>query len=1398
MLNRLLVATKKDSIRSILVLFFFFLLIIESASLYLNLQQKEQQLNAQVHYTVDSLATQASLTISSQKTLLNALIMGNRNELINLSLTPTGMAMDFEHGLIKHFNAYYGFQIIDPKGAILYNALSDSYSQEQSVIDEFVFNQSKALNQHGHVELHRHGDSGSIYFAFRLDTSATEWVYVVIARATYLYSDALIKQRYHGFELCLNNTSENRLVVANGQFFNGKTTKPLNSNNCLTNATLLKTHITNTPWELYAVEETNFWKTEFINLLLPNFLFSIIYLLIALIVSKGMQYAQRKNGKRIAEISETSQRAEQALNCINEVVITTSLSGKILFCNASAGKWLGNQSITSVIGKPIQVIFPFAGMPWLNDWKNIPHVSRTTNHGDTLVDFNGCLITLDISQHYSKLQTNEEVVIWVLKDISRQANDRELLDLSRARYRAIYEGTGVGMWHVDISLVRDWLGNLHDTSVSEHITNNPDAFYELRSAFQLIDINEAAMEMHGSTDRHEFLLQIQEFFHSYNHDIMIQMADHILLNTQKFSLEIDFKNRQGESYFFLVNITLDQVGQDQALLSFIDINDRIQAESALKESEKFWSSVIQTLPDTVYVNDLMNRKTRYNSRHIGELLGYSAADISNMSSWRVLIHPDDLHKMERTAADRLRNMDSGEVYETTTRIKHKDGSWHIMRFRDSVFSQQDTEAPRYYVGIAKDVTEEEDAKVQLSYSERQYRLLAEGMSDIVFTLNEDLKLSYISSSITKMLGYASSQIMREGLKTFFYGESFKIFLNYVTEDLENAREKVRTMDLNAHSFDGRSINLEIQSSLLRNEAGEIEGILATCRDVTQKRFIEQEARTASQVFENSSEAILVTNANGIISRVNKAFTYLTGYESMTAIGAQPTEFLSPDTSKEVLIAIQEALLIEGYWQGEVNYRNKRGEVRPSFTGITALKDDMGETVSLIIISSDISDRKMTEARIEHLAYFDPLTGLPNRAQMHETLEKLMVEEEQMLALLFIDLDRFKPINDTMGHPVGDLVLKEVALRLRDSIRESDLVSRIGGDEFTVIMPNMKSDEHAAYETINVSERILHQMMQPFHIGERQLYLSASVGIALFPKNCRSGMDLLRNADTAMYHAKAMGKNNFQFYAEEMNIKAMERLELENNLHLALRRDEFELFYQAQWDTKHNKLCGIECLLRWRRPNYGLVGPDKFIPIIEETGLIVPIGEWVLRAACEQIIEWQENGMHVPKISVNLSARQFKDAQMLERICQIVDQTGVDPELIELELTESILMDDVDRTLEILNEARKMGFGLSIDDFGTGYSSLSYLKQFPVNNLKIDKSFIHNLPHNVEDAQITRTIIAMANNLGLGVIAEGVEKPDQKLFLQQVGCHQVQGFMYSHPVSADIFAHDFLEVEGVEA
>jgi diguanylate cyclase (GGDEF)-like protein/PAS domain S-box-containing protein len=1153
---------------------------------------------------------------------------------------------------------------------------------------------------------------------------------------------------------------------------------------------------------LLAVEKAPYYQQELMEQIIAKSSLFIAYLFLVGAAFFAYLKYKKRNKIIIKSINERPRHSDQALSCIDEVVITTDAYGRILYCNTSAGKWLGNNSIEGVIGSPIQKVFPFPGMPWLDKGINLTKNGQIKNHGETLVDFNGCLLTLDISQHYSKVNHHKATVIWVLRDVTRQASDRELLDVNRARYRALYEGSGVGMWHLDIAMVREWFPNLAGKSIREYLSQHPKEYDALLASFNLIDVNEAALKIEVGESKQHYILNIMRLFEFSNRALLEDMAQNILDDKKQFAMEVEFEYIKGETRHYLLNVTLDQVGKDQALLSFSDISDRIKAENALKESERFWASVIRTLPDMVYVNDLRQRQMVYQSRDIGELLGYSKTESQETIHWRDLLHPNDVKKAD-DAVQVLRSMKEGEVNETSVRLKHKDGSWHSMRFRDCIFSEE-ADNSRFYVGTVRDVTTEEEAKILLSDSELRYRLLAEGMSDIVFTLNGKLELNYISSSVTKMLGYHSSQVMREGLSLLFNGEAYRRFMELVQKDVAQATslnagkatDRVRSLDIETQSQKGLPVILEVQSSILRNDVGCIEGIVASCRDVTQRRFIEQEARTASEVFENSSEAIIVSSAgkNSCISRVNKAFSHLTGYESSSVLGSDPKNFLVQENSQEVINSVGRSLNHEGYWQGEINYRSKSGEVRPSWTGITALKDNKGNVQSHIIISSDISDRKMSEERIQRLAYFDSLTGLPNRPQMHETLGQLMLEKNQLLALLFIDLDRFKPINDTMGHPVGDLVLKEVAQRLQSAVRNQDLVARMGGDEFTVIMPNLVSTNQAIRSIVEVCETILHALKQPFEINDRQLYISASVGVALFPENALSAMDLLRNADTAMYHAKAMGKNNFQFYAEQMNTLAMERLELENNLHLALRRNEFELYYQAQWDTTQNKICGIEALLRWHRPRYGLVGPDKFIPVIEETGLIVPIGEWVLRAACEQIIEWQEAGFVVPKLAVNLSARQFKDANMLDGICRIVDETGVDPELIELELTESILMDDVERTLAVLNEARNMGFQLSIDDFGTGYSSLSYLKQFPVNNLKIDQSFIRNLPDNSEDAQITRTIVSMANNLGLGVIAEGVENEAQRQFLQEVGCHRVQGYMYSHPVSADALARNFLDAE----
>ncbi|EAT12411.1 EAL domain-containing protein [Bermanella marisrubri] len=1389
--------TDRSVILPMIVVLFIFVLVIQGISLFFQIESEKQAYNGLVKHVATSHASQSNTVLSSQKNMLATLLTLHQNDLLKLDQENAPFAL-LDLSINEAFPGYRGLFVLDESGQVIENTIPYLYENESKLIEQHV----KSIKTSQHLSIHIDGQyfpkdkQGVVYFIATIDSPNAEYprYYLVISRSMHGYSDILLGQEYEGFHLWLGK--QQKVVIGDGRFF-AQDRRPTISALSGERAILVDIDMVDTPWRIYAVETQGYWTEKILALALPHIIFIAIYWMLAYLGFKILRYVKEKNQTDLDRFSAKANRAEEALSCIEEVVITTDYRGRIIFCNPSAMTLLGLNDCQQVVGKPLVQSFPFDGLPWLEKDQNLlKNKLRIVNYGDTLVDVSGQLKTFNISLYRPEKQNS---CIWVLRDVSRQAANRDLLNVSRARYQALYDGCGVGMWHVDISLVRSWLEQLDGVSVEDYLKQYPDSFADLRSSYNLIDINASAVSMHGGSNKQKFIEALKDLFLSYNHELMQEMAEGIRQGAKSFSREVAFINAKGVKNHYLVNATLDQVGQDQAIVSFIDINDRIKAELALKDSEQFWSNVIQTLPDTVYVNDLFAKQTRFSSRHIGELLGYSSEELEEIEHWRQLIHPDDVSKSD-AAISQLKTMRPGEVKETTARLKHKNGNWRVIRFRDCIFSSETQVPAQYYVGMARDITEEEDAKIQLSFSERRYRLLANGISDIVFTLNKKLELSYISASINKMLGYDSDQVMREGLSLFLITESVNKLIQALERDLQLAlsissfKDQVRTMDLDAQTFSGVPVILEMQSSILRNESGAIEGILATCRDVTQRRFIEHEARTASEVFENSSEAIMMTTSTGLISRVNRAFTHLTGFDGQHVIGVNPKQFIAKDVSHQTMQDIRDALLVDGYWQGELDYINRKGEKHPSWTGVTALKDEMGQIQSHIIISSDITHRKQTEARIQHLAYFDPLTGLPNRAQMHEALDRLMAKEESQLALLFIDLDRFKPINDTMGHPAGDQVLKEVASRLKEAVGAKNLVSRIGGDEFTVIMATLPETEQAIQTIIDVSERILHQMMQPFFIEDRQLYLSASVGIALYPENALSGTDLLRNADTAMYHAKAMGKNNFQFYAEEMNEKAMERLELENNLHLALQRDEFELTFQAQWDIKHNCICGVETLLRWHRPDIGLVGPDKFIPIIEETGLIVPIGEWVLRRACEQIMDWQEAGYVIPKLAVNLSARQFKDAQMLDRICRIVDETGVDPELIELELTESILMDDIDRTLAVLNEARKMGFGLSIDDFGTGYSSLSYLKQFPVSQLKIDKSFIQNLPYNQEDGQITRTIVAMANNLGLGVIAEGVENESQRQFLKTIGCYQVQGYMYSHPVPADLFAQDFLETE----
>lgn len=542
---------------------------------------------------------------------------------------------------------------------------------------------------------------------------------------------------------------------------------------------------------------------------------------------------------------------------------------------------------------------------------------------------------------------------------------------------------------------------------------------------------------------------------------------------------------------------------------------------------------------------------------------------------------------------------------------------------------------------------------------------------------------------------------------------------------------------------------------------------------------------AERVIENSLEGIMITDPDAVIVSINPAFTRLTGYTAQEVVGRRPTLLSSGRHDGEFYAALWQRLESEGHWQGEIWNRRKNGEIYPELLTITAINDADGRLTNYAALFSDISELKENEERIKHLAYYDPLTGMPNRRLFEDRLQVALAHVHRnkgQLAVMFVDLDRFKRINDTLGHEMGDQLLVEVSRRLYDCLREDDTVARMGGDEFVVLLSEVGMPDDAAY----IARRITAALTRPMSLGGRELVVTASVGISIYPEDGRTASTLIKNADTAMYRAKESGRNGYQMYAPAMNARTLEHLALESALHKALERGELCLHYQPLVVPGTHKVVAAEALLRWNHPELGLVSPGDFIPLAEDTGLIIPVGEWVLAEVCRQLRQWQAQGRDDLNIAVNISARQFRDRAFLPTVQRILAGAGIKPAQLTLELTESMLMDEALDTIRMLGQLHEMGFTIAMDDFGTGYSSLSYLKRFPIDILKIDRVFIRDIERSADDAAIVSAIIRLAHSLRLSVVAEGVESAAQLEFLQQEMCDRLQGYYFSRPLDASAF------------
>ncbi len=557
------------------------------------------------------------------------------------------------------------------------------------------------------------------------------------------------------------------------------------------------------------------------------------------------------------------------------------------------------------------------------------------------------------------------------------------------------------------------------------------------------------------------------------------------------------------------------------------------------------------------------------------------------------------------------------------------------------------------------------------------------------------------------------------------------------------------------------------------------------REVAERREAEGRLELTAKVFDNTNEAIVITDRANRIVDVNAAFTRITQYPPGEALGQDPGFMKSGRHDRAFYSAMWHALWKEGRWQGEIWDRRKNGEVYPKWLTIDTVRDEQGEITHCIGVFSDISTLKTAEERLEHLAFHDTLTGLPNRHLFRNRLEHELngtEREKRKIAVLFIDLDNFKDVNDTLGHAVGDQLLVEMARRIQGCVREEDTVARMGGDEFTVILSNIDRKK-GLVRAVNAA---LEAIRAPVRIDGHDITAGASIGIAIHPDDGKDFTTLTKNADAAMYQAKENGRNSFEFYRPEIQAAAMQRLAMEQDLRNALEQDEFHFHFQPLVDLHGGKVTGMEALLRWRNAKGENIPPDAFIPVAEETGLIVPLGLWGLRTACGKARIWADRGHDDFRVAVNLSVRQFRQGSLADTVRRTLEETGLAAQFLELEVTESMVMENMDLVVGSLQELREMGVHISMDDFGTGYSSLSHLKRLPIHTLKIDRSFVRDLTTDPDDRAIVLAIISLAHNLNLKVVAEGVENPAQLEFLKKNGCDVAQGYLFSRPLPAEDF------------
>ncbi len=807
--------------------------------------------------------------------------------------------------------------------------------------------------------------------------------------------------------------------------------------------------------------------------------------------------------------------------------------------------------------------------------------------------------------------------------------------------------------------------------------------------------------------------------------------------------------------------------------------ERGRAADRLQQSEHQYRMLFEASPQSMWVYDSETlRFLDVNDAAISQY-GYSRDEFLSMTISEVRPAEDVGLLMDHLSS---RSADRQDI--VTWRHQKKDGTIFDVEVRSN---QLIFRSRRARLVLIQDITQRTRAEIALQESERRYRETLENVKMIAVTLDRTGRITFCNTFLLHLTGWMQNEVLNKDWFDLFVTSDQKderrsTFLNNVQHKTIRAY-----LENNIQTKSGARKTILWNNTVLRDPQGSVVGVSSIGQDITERKWAEDALKNSEQryrqLFERNLAGVYRTRPDGRILDCNEAFAGFLGYESAEVIKSRSsTDFYHHPRRRNAFIEkLREQSVLTNV---QTLLKRKDGSPLWVLENVSLVLDEKGDEV-IEGTMMDITEWKLAEERLEYLSNYDQVTDLPTRLLYTDRLKQAMIDagsHGKLVAVLFVDLDRFRAINDSLGHSAGDILLRQVAKRLAIAVQPGDTVGRSGGDEFTIILRDIENVQQAA----DRAKQILSNFEKPFRAANQDFYLGASIGVTLFPLDDQSIDSLFKNAETAMYKAKELGRNNYQFFTAEMQATLLKQFSIETNLRHALERSEFRIDYQPKVNIQTGRIIGAEALIKWHHPQLGILSPSQFIPLAEETGAIGALGEWVLKTAAAQCKIWHESGLPEMTIAINLSAHQFRQERLTERFSNLLHEIGLSPRHLEIEITETVLMQSTPENLRKLRELKALGIRISIDDFGTGFSSLSYLKQLPIDTLKIDQSFVRDIPSDPNDTAITRAIIVLAHSLQLNVIAEGVETAEQLAFLSQEGCDEMQGFYFSHPLPANDF------------